>query len=89
MIFGLEMKVLKDRRPLINKIDVKIPEVAIAEIEKRPKKNKPKKTKVVGDIHIRPYHLRVVGADLCKTLFLFFNEPIKLKKLQTLRKISK
>ncbi|CAI2361225.1 unnamed protein product [Moneuplotes crassus] len=48
---------------------------------------KKKRKKVIGDIHLRPQHLKKVGIDLLKTSYLFFNENIKIRKLQSLRRI--
>ena len=54
------------------------------------KKNKPnRKQKLVGDIHINQQHLKDFGADLWRAMFSFFNESIKVRKLNYLRKWSK
>ena len=53
-------------------------------------KSKPaRKQRLVGDIHINIQHLKDFGADLCRTMFSFFNESIKVRKLNHLRKLSK
>jgi hypothetical protein len=67
------------------KNDVKLPEIGFSNKEV---KKSPKKFKVAGDIHFRPQHLKHVGYDLCRTMYLFFNETIKLRKLQSLRNIK-
>ena len=53
------------------------------------KQSKSKKARLVGDIHINQKHLLQLGSDLCKTMFSFYNDSIKIRKLNQLRKLSK
>ena len=73
-----------------NKFALKLPLLVPEPVEKKTIINSNRgKAKIVGDIHIQIKDLKNSGADLWRTLFMFFNESIKLRKLQSLRNISK
>lgn len=90
IIHDVETKLLSRRVQRWNKFTLNLPFLVPEANEKQKLVSSTKgKAKVVGDIHIQIKDLKNVGADLCRTLFMYFNESIKLRKLQSLRKISK
>ena len=71
--------------PSIEPYSAQKQEEAETNIERTVKKVK----KIVGDIHLNSKHLRQIGQDFCKTLFLFFNESVMMRKLYNLRKFHR